>query len=216
MTGMTDYTADHFLDYEVGKTAMPALPTVSIGLFSAVGTSSKNKTELNNGTSPGYARVSTLGTNWNAGAGSQPSSNSNSANLVFPTATGSWVTAIAVGGFDGSSNLMWWDYLGNFAWLPFTCTLASPGVITAPAHGYSNGDSVVVTAEYGGTLPTTGGSWSGLLTLAGATTDTFNLGVNTTSTGSGLLRKVTPITVANGQAFVFTGGTPGNLVLVAA
>jgi hypothetical protein len=63
-------------------------------------------------------------------------------------------------------------------------------VLTSTAHGYANSDPVVVTAKDGGTLPTTGGSWSGVLTVAGVTTDTFTAGVNTTGTGDGLVRKI--------------------------
>jgi len=216
MTGFTDYWADKVLDQSTGKTSIGAAPTVSIALFTAVGTDAGTGfTEVTGGS---YARVTTSGGNWNAASSSAPSTVSNSATLTFPTATASWGTVIAVGAYDASTsgNLLWWDYLGNFSWKPFTCTLASPGVLTVPAHGYSNGDSVVVTSEYGGTLPTTGGSWSGLLTVAGVTTDTFTAGVNTTSTGSGEVRKVTSQAVASGVQVSFTGGSPGNLVLTLA
>jgi hypothetical protein len=89
---------------------------------------------------------------------------------------------------------------------PFTCTSASPGVLTLPAHGYSNSDTVVVTAKDGGALPTTGGSWSGLLTVAGVTTDTFTGGVNTTGTGDGLVRKVASQVVSNNVTFSISAG----------
>lgn len=123
-----------------------------------------------------------------------PASVTNSnAVITFPQATANWGTATSWAIYDAvtSGNFFWWDYLGNFKWLPFTATNASPSVLTSTAHGYANGDSVVVTQKYGGTLPTTAGSWAGLLTVAGATTDTFNVSVNSTSTGDGLVRKVT-------------------------
>lgn len=115
------------------------------------------------------------------------------ATVTFPQATANWGTVLAFGLYDASSsgNLIAWDYLGNYRWLPFSCTSASPGVLTSPAHGYSNADSVIVTTKYGGTLPTTGGSWSGALTVANVTTDTFTAGVNTTGTGDGQVRKIT-------------------------
>lgn len=133
-----------------------------------------------------------------ASSGSEPSTapgsiKNSGATITFAQATGTgWGTINSYGIFDAlsSGNLIEWDWLGNFNWNPFTCTLASPGVLTSPAHGYSNGDSVVVTTKYGGTLPTTAGSWAGLLTVAGVTTDTFTAGVNTTSTGDGQVRKV--------------------------
>lgn len=216
MVGFTNYSADNTLDYHTGEASMPATPTVYIALFTAVGTDAGTGfTEVTGGS---YARVTTSAGNWNAASGTSPSTISNSATLTFATATASWGTVIAVGGYDAltSGNLLWWDYLGNYSWNPFTCTNASPGVLTAPAHGYSNGDSVVVTAEYGGTLPTTGGSWSGLLTVGGVTTDTFTAGVNTTSTGSGQVRKVLSQAVSSGVQVSFAGGSPGNLVITLA
>ncbi len=112
--------------------------------------------------------------------------------ITFTQATASWGTVTSYGLYDALTvgNLLEWDYLGNFAWVPFTGTNASPSVLTSPAHGYVNGDSVVVSTKYGGTLPTTAGSWAGLLTVAGVTTDTFTAGVNSTSTGDGQVRKV--------------------------
>jgi hypothetical protein len=101
----------------------------------------------------------------------------------------SWFLADAA---SGNTNILWWDYLGNFKWLPFTGTLASPSVLTVPAHGFSNGDSVVVTQKFGGVLPSAG-SFSGVLTVAGITTDTFNVGVNAASaSGAGSIRKIVP------------------------
>jgi hypothetical protein len=132
-----------------------------------------------------------------ASVGNEPSTTpgttiNTNAVITFAQATGSWGTATSWGLYDAltSGNLLWWDYLGNFKWLPFTCTSASPGVFTSPAHGYSNGDPVVVTTKYGGTLPTTGSSFAGVLTVAGAATDSFNVSVNTTSTGDGEVRKI--------------------------
>lgn len=116
------------------------------------------------------------------------------ANAVinFVQSTASWGTVTSFGLYDAvtSGNLLWWDYLGGFKWLPFTGSLASPSVLTSPAHGYTNGDPVVVTQKFGGILPATGGSWAGVLTVAGVTTDTFTAGVNSTGTGDGQVRKI--------------------------
>lgn len=215
MSGFSDYAAKHILDWVTGKTAMPSLPTAFIALFTTAPTADDGTgaVEVSGGS---YARVSTAGTDWNAAAGSAPSTTSNSATKSFPAATGSWGTVVAWGIYDASSagNLLFWDYLGAFPWLQFSCTLASPGVLTAPAHGYSNGDSVVVSAEYGGeALPATAGSWAGLKTVAGAATDSFTAGVNTTGTGGGSVRKVASQAVSTGVTVSFAGGTPGQLVL---
>jgi hypothetical protein len=123
-----------------------------------------------------------------------------SAVITFPQATASWGTVTAFGVYDAvtSGNLLYFDYIGNFKWIPFTCTSATPGVITADttADAPPNGSSIVVTQKYGATLPTTGGSWAGLLTTAGLSGATFNAGVNTTSIGGGLFRQVTQQPIA--------------------
>ena len=133
----------------------------------------------------------------------------NGSIVTFPQATASWGTAVAFGLFDAATsvNCLAWDWLGNFKWIPFSCTNASPGVLTVVAHGYTNGDPVVVSAKYGGVLPTTAGSWSGALTVASTTTDTFTAGVNTTSTGDGLVRKILQQPIAINVTASFAAAT---------
>lgn len=134
-----------------------------------------------------------------------PASTTNGAAITFAQSSASWGTATSFGIYDAATagNLVRWDYLGNFKWIPFSCTSASPGVLTAPAHGFANADPVVVTSKDGGTLPTTGGSWAGVLTVASASTDTFTAGVNTTGTGSGMVRKIVqqPIPINSTYSF---------------
>lgn len=121
--------------------------------------------------------------------------NSN-ASISFAQASASWGTVVGWGLYDASSagNLITWDYLGNYKWLPFSCTSASPGVLTvdsaADASAINTAGACVVTSKYGGTLPTTAGSFAGILTPAGLSSNTFNVGVNTTSVGAGLVRGV--------------------------
>lgn len=129
---------------------------------------------------------------FSAATGTGPSTITNSAAVAFVLSTASWGTAIAFGFYDAltSGNLLDWDWLGNYAWLPCTISLASPGVFTAHAHGYSNGNSVVYSVEYGGTAPTGLAAGNTIQTVAGVTTDTFNVGVNTSTTGNGLVRQI--------------------------
>lgn len=277
MSGLTDYSAANVLQYITGDRAVPALPSVFLGLFTAAPTSDAGTggTEVSGGA---YARVQVagalavaaaggpfagttitlaasapawllaLGTNGSgvnvydattttqigtvssisgavvtltgtaggsvansnslifsafpaatASSGSEPATTpaqvANGAAITFPQATASWGNVIAFALFDASTsgNMLAWDYLGNFKWIPFSCTSASPGVLTtdASADVPSNGSSVIVSQKYGGTLPTTAGSWAGLLTTAGASGATFNAGVNTTSVGGGQFRQVT-------------------------
>lgn len=134
-----------------------------------------------------------------------PATVSNAAAISFATATASWGTVLAWGLYDAatSGNLISWDYLGNFKWNPFTGSSATPGVLTSPAHGYANGDPVVVSAKFGGVLPATGGSWASALTVAGSTTDTFTAGVNTTGTGDGSVRKIIQQSIPSGVTASF-------------
>lgn len=144
-----------------------------------------------------------------------PASVTNGASIPFVQSTASWGTITSFGLYDAvsSGNLLAWDYLGNYKWAPFTCTNASPGVLTSTAHGYSNSDPVVVTAKDGGLLPSTGGSWAGVLTVASVTTDTFTAGVNTTGTGDGLVRKIVQQPIPINSTFSFAAS---NLTLSAA
>jgi hypothetical protein len=137
-----------------------------------------------------------------------PASVTNNAIVTFAQATANWGTVIFFGLFDASSagNFLIGDYLGNFKWLPFSGSNASPSVLTSPAHGFSNSDPVVVTAKFGGTLPPTGGSWAGVLTVANATTDTFTAGVNSTGTGDGSVRKITQQSIPTNVTASFAAG----------
>lgn len=214
MVGFTDRTAQGALNNITGKSAMPTLVTpVYLALFTAVGTDAGTGfTEVSGGS---YARVAMAAADWNAASGTGPSSATNAAVATFPASTADWGTVIAWGIYDASTsgNLLSWDYLGDYDWKPFSGSNASPCVLTSPAHGYSNGDSVVVTAEFGGTLPATGGSWTGVKTVASAATDTFTAGVNTTGTGNGMVRKITQQAIPAGITPSFAAGA---ITLVAA
>lgn len=221
MTGFSDYSAKKVLDWTVGKTAMPSLPVAYIALFTAVGTDAGSGfTEVSGGS---YARAATAGADWNAASGTAPSSNSNINAVTFPLSSGSWGNVIAWGIYDASSsgNLLFWDFLGNDPWVPFSCTLASPGLLTAigitanSSPVLVNGAIVVATAEYGGTLPT-GMTQYAQMTVAGLAADVFNGGVNTSTTGDGMVRQITVQAIPSNVTPSFAGGSPGQLVLIAA
>jgi hypothetical protein len=222
MTGFTDYTAKKVLDHIVGKTDMGSLPTGYIALFTAVGSDDGTGfTEVSGGN---YSRVETAATDWNAASGSAPSSNSNANDIEFPTPSADWGTVIAFGIYDAATdgNLLMWDYLGNFPWLPATVSSASPGVITAKGHGYSANDTFVFSTEFGGTAPSFSQSnFTGLLTVVSPSGDTFtsnngSTALTTSSTGSGMVRKGASQPITSGVVAKFAGGTPGALVLAAA
>jgi hypothetical protein len=204
MTGFSDRTAQGILNHITGKSALFAMPTAYVALFTAVGTDAGTGfTEVSGGA---YARVSTATGDWNAASGSAPSLITNANPLVFPTATASWGTIIAFGLYDAPTggNLLAWDYFGNFAWLPATVSAASPGVFTSHAHGYAAADNIVFSTEYGGVAPTvSAGSLAGLLAVVGPTADTLTVtsagtAVNTSATGDGMVRKVNAQAIPSG------------------
>lgn len=208
MTGFSDYAARRTLDHWTGKTAAPTLVTPGfLALLTTAFTSDAGTggTEVSGNA---YARASVAAAAWNAASGSAPASADNASPISFATPTGSWGTVEAWAYYDAVSggNLLFWDYLGAYSWIPFIGSNASPCVITAPGHGYANGDKVVVSAEYGGVLPATAGSWSGLLTVANATTDTFTVGVNSTGTGNGMVRKIVQSGIALNNSVSFAAG----------
>jgi len=198
MTGMTDIAARAALETFIANYPY-------IGLFTAVGSDDGTGfTEVSGGS---YARFATGSGDWSAAAGSAPSyiQNVNQFNLVTPT--GSWGTVIGLGHFDAptSGNLGGWDYLGTGVWMPCTVSNASPGVITTgTAHGFSVGDIVEFTTEYGGTAPSFSQSnFTGQLILAHAATSTFDVTnsatqVNTSSAGNGMVRKLVSQTINSG------------------
>ncbi len=135
-----------------------------------------------------------------------PATISNNAIVTFATPTASWGTVVAFSLYDASTggNLLAWDYLGNYPWVPATVSSASPGVITAPGiTGVSNGANVVWSNEYGGTVPSF--SQSNFTNSTGLVAANYSAGppvsfsvtnggtaVNTSSTGNGMVRTITP------------------------
>lgn len=206
MSGDSDYLARAILNWQVGKTAFPALPTAYLALFTAMGIDAG--TGFTEPAAGAYARKQTAAADWNAATGSAPATISNANAFTFPTATADWGTIIGFGLFDAATggNLLDYDWLGPDPWKPFDCSLASPGLFTVRGHGFANADKVVCSAEVAGSLPA-GISAATLLTVAGVATDTFNVGVNTTSVGNGLLRRVVSQACPTGVALTFPAGS---------
>jgi len=153
-----------------------------------------------------YARVNTTGL-WTPAGGSTPATKANNATISFPASGSSGgPNLISWGLYSAASGgtLGFWDFLGNFDWKPTTFSLASPAVLSQPAHGYTNGDSVVVSQEMGteGTIPFPGTP----MTVAGVTTDTFTVGVNSTTTGGIMLRKIIQQQIISGLVIRFVSG----------
>jgi hypothetical protein len=161
-----------------------------------------------------------------APSGTAPSSLTNGAAINFAAATANWGTVIAFGLYDASSsgNLLAWDFLGNFNWLPFEVASGSGPTWNVKGNGYSSNDPVILTAEYGGTLPSAStGTFTGYNVnyVASPATDTIQIDTVSgpatpcvlTSSGSGMIRKITQQSIPSGVTASFSGST---LTVVAA
>lgn len=206
MAGFTDYTSRAVLSHIVGKGQIFPMPQAFVALFTAVGKDDGSGfTEVIGG---GYARVPTSAALWNDASGSSPSLISNAQAVIFPTVETTWQNILGFGLFDapGGGNLLAWDYFGNFSWQPTTISLGSPALWTQPNHGYLMGDRVVYTEEYGGQAPG-GATLTGLMTIQTVSQDAFAVGINTTSAGEGMVRKVLPQVVQPGIQPLFATGS---------
>lgn len=206
MAGLSDYSARGILNHLVGKSAFP-FPTAYMALCTAAPTDSGGGTEVLGGS---YARALASGAAWVAASGSAPVRITNATSITFPAAAAAWgiITAWELWDAPNGGNLLFWDWMGAANWLPVSIAAGvggSASILTAPAHGFNNGDSVILTDEFGGALPTTG-IWAGLRTVANVTIDTFNLGSISANSGSGMVRKVVTQNVPSGFAPAFAAG----------
>jgi hypothetical protein len=206
MTGFSDRYAGEALNALVAEYPY-------IALFIAAGSDSGlGFTEVSGGS---YARFATGSGDWASPSGSAPVLISNNFDFHFPTATVAWGNVVAFGLYDmpTNGNLGFWDYLGSFLWLEATVSNASPAIITTgESHSYSPGDTVVFTNEYGGTSPSFSQSnFTGPMSVAHAASNSLDvtnagLQVNTSTSGSGKIRKVTTYSVAIGVAPFIAAG----------
>jgi hypothetical protein len=195
-TGMTAYNASAPSTITPGTTVLSVTATTVVLSANATGAGVTSGDTIN---FSAFARAT----------GTGPSQITNSSAITFPAATASWGTVVSFGLYDASTsgNLMLWDWLGNFNWLPCTITNASPGVFTAKANGYANGDPVIYSIEYGGTAPSGLTPGNTIQTVGGVSgADNFNVGVNTTSTGNGNVRKITQQSIPTGVTASFAAG----------
>lgn len=161
-----------------------------------------------------------------APSGTSPSQSANVSAITFAQATANWGTAIAFGLYDAltGGDLLLWDFMGNYSWLPCSVTDVDSGngaVYSTHAHGFNDGDPIVQTSEYGGTLPTTTqGTVSGYNVnyAANVTTDTFTLSsvasgqsssnaVWTSTSGDVMARKITQQIIPQNVTASFAAST---------
>ena len=197
-------------------------PTVIPASTTVLSTTGTTVTLSANATGAGVGATDSIAFSaFGAASGTGPSQSVSTAAVSFAQSTGAWGTLLAFGLYDAltSGNLLDWDYLGPFAWLPMESSAASPALLTAKGHGYSAADNVVYSAEYGGTAPTFSQSnFTGLLAVVSPTTDTFTVtnaatAVNASTSGSGMVRKVSTQATVSNMALSFAAG---QLTLVSA
>lgn len=141
-----------------------------------------------------------------ASVGAEPTTvapiTTNTAQINMIQSTGSWGSVLAWGIYDAptAGNCRFWDYLGNFPWLPAYSGVASPGVITSPRHGLTAATPFAVSAKAGGNFPTFSQSSftnnTGTLLVTAPGTDFFTstnggTAVNTATTGDFMVRGLT-------------------------
>lgn len=111
MAGPTNAEEAAILDGVFNDPAYTPPATRYIGLSTT--TPLEDGTNFTEPSGNAYARVATVAADWNAASGGAPSTKDNSADLVFPTASGSWGTLTHFGIFDASSggSPKWWGAL---------------------------------------------------------------------------------------------------------
>jgi hypothetical protein len=171
-----------------------------------------------------YARVAVARTTggWTTtlGSGTTFSSVTNAASITFPACTGGSETETHWGiglSSSGAGTLLLSGPIGPVAGpdVPFTCTNASPGVITCYGYTPTVNDRVSVYQLPGSEGLNTGltegtvyfvGTAPGGQTLTLSTTTANGNPVNTTSTGSGIIIKQGPLAVSSGITPAFAAG----------
>src|ERR1700733_2888163 len=96
MTGLTNYSADNLMNYLTGQITMPALPSVFLALFTAVGTDAGTGFTEVSTSGTAYARVQVAGTQVTNGATTTASPTISIASVA------SWIVA-GMSVYDGTN-----------------------------------------------------------------------------------------------------------------
>ncbi len=113
MGSFGDYAEAKILDAIFGQTALPAIATTYIALFTA------NPTDVSGGgtevTGGSYARVAFTNntTNWPNASGTSPTTKANGVAITFPAPSANWGTVTGMAVYDAASNgnLIGWTAL---------------------------------------------------------------------------------------------------------
>ncbi|HEY6925150.1 MAG TPA: hypothetical protein VI653_16865 [Steroidobacteraceae bacterium] len=176
------------------------------------GSQTTNETAYTN-----YARVAVNRTSGGfTVSGSNPVQITNAGGISFAQcgSTGDTLTYWGVGlASSGAGTLLASGPIGTGLPLDFTCTLASPGVLTIPGSSFAVNNRLAVYGNAAGTLPsglTEGtvyfvGTATGTAITLSTTTANANP-VNTTSVGAGYAIVCSPLAVSNGITPSFGAG----------
>jgi hypothetical protein len=188
------------------NTATSPATSLYISLHNAdpgeAGTQSTNETAYTN-----YARVAVARTTGGFNvSGTSPATVSNAAAVNFPQCgvTGDTITHFGIGlASSGAGTLLASGPVGAGPALEFTCTSASPGVLTVPNSSFAVNNRVSVYPTATGTLPSgfTEGTVYFVGTVSGttvtlSTTSANGSPVNTSSVGAGVIILQTPLVVS--------------------
>ncbi len=207
---LSTYLQNALLNHVLRNTAFTTPGTnVWVALYTANPTAAGGGTEVTGGS---YARVQVEGTgDWDAPSGGV-TQNTNA--IVFPAATGDWgiINSFAVLDNTSGGNFLFWGWLSTFN-MPFTAANAGD-VFTAYAHGLINDDQVVFQNYPGDTNLPTGITGDTLYYVISSTTNTFQVSttqggsaVTLSSNGEGIVLKVVPRTILNGDTANFAVGS---------
>lgn len=156
----------------------------------------------------GYSRVGVVRTNagWTVSGGA-PAQATNVSAITFPQCgvTGDTLTHFGIGlAANGVGTLLGSGPIGQGPALEFTCTSASPGLLTVPNSGFSINSRVSLYPTPTGTLPS--GITEGVVYFVGtvsginislSTTAANGSPVNTSSVGAGVIITQSPLVVSN-------------------
>lgn len=133
----TQYADAKYLEWIVGKTAMPAIGTIYVALLTATPTESITGGTITEATYTGYARKSTAGSDWNAATLAAPCSISNANAITFAACSGgsSVVTYFClVDSASGAGNVRAYGSLSSAQTISGTATPSfAAGALTATA-----------------------------------------------------------------------------------
>lgn len=195
---LSNYAEDKALDY------LGANDLTYVSLHNAYNASGVGGTELTGG---GYSRqVAT----WSTASGGSKSLASTLPSFSVASAS----TVAFIGFWDASSSGNFGGMFPNGGAAPYTFAASSSNnVFTAAGSSYSNGQTVVIFATAGSTLP--GGFTAGAVYyVVSASTDTFKLStssggtaVTVTADGSGIVAGITQETFGSAGTFALTSGS---------